>query len=183
MRKKTNAKTRAKNKSCQALETALTMEEKGRQFYEGAAATCKLDECRKMFLKLAEDEVVHARRIEEIHASVAADEGWCDWDEPVPTRGQFVDLIAKTVKKHGADVNAETSDVKALRIATEMETESIRFYSAQRDAVSGRVPKRFYGQLIMEETAHFRALTDMLYYLTDPAGWFRDQERGGLDGA
>ena len=43
--------------------------------------------------------------------------------------------------------------------------------------------KAFFNLLADIEHEHYVSLKDTQEYLTDPAGWFRRKDRGGLDGA
>jgi hypothetical protein len=37
--------------------------------------------------------------------------------------------------------------------------------------------------MVVEEKSHHKILEDAKLYLTDPSSWFREHEKGGLDGA
>lgn len=173
-----------KNQSaCDMLGIALEMEKKGRAFYEQAAQTCQLEECKRIFAMLVEDEKVHAQRIDRLFAALSGDQGWCEWDD----RGQKRDSLAQTMKtmtkKYGLKVSAKATDLEALQIAVGMEADAIKFYKTQLEANSDPLAREFLGQLVKEERSHYTALSDMKFYLEDPAGWFREKEKAHFDGA
>jgi rubrerythrin len=172
-----------KEKLCETLGQALALEDKGKSFYEKAAKSCQMEECRGIFKRLAADEDLHKARIQMIYDSLMADKGWCDWrdaGEPAPDLG---DLMRAAVRKFGRQAPTTASDVKALQLGIDMEAASMQFYSQLRQTYHNRLVKTFIAQLISEEITHYRTLTDMKFYLEDPAGWFQEHERGGLDGA
>jgi len=37
--------------------------------------------------------------------------------------------------------------------------------------------------MIAEEKDHYAVLTDLKFYLTNPEGWFQENEHHGMDGA
>ena len=160
-----------KDQACEMLAAALAMEDKGKAFYEKSARGCELEECRRIFERLAADEDLHKIRIQKIHDSLSADLGWCEWrdlGDPTPGLEKF---MATAITKLGRDLSPNSKDVKALDVGIEMEAASIKYYSRQRDLFHTRRVKQFLAQLVQEEIVHYRALKDMKFYLEDPAGW------------
>jgi len=169
--------------ACDMLAAALAMEDKGKDFYIKAARTCKLDECKRILTMLVDDEEVHKKRIQKISESLNGGEGWCEWDDQGQTHGDLAGMMNQAVKKHGESIRAETSDVEALATAIGIEGESIKFYKQKLDAAEGPVETEFLERMLVEERGHFATLSDMKFYLEDPAGWFQEKEKTGLDGA
>lgn len=169
--------------SIDMLAAALEMEEKGRAFYEKASASCQNSQCREIFSGLIKDEVVHTRRIEQIHASLLGSDCWNrNWETVGESQRDliqvFKDLAAGTREK----IKAGASDLEAVDIGLEFENASISFYQNHRAKATDSLEKAFLDQMILEEKEHWKALQDVRYYLTDPEGWFIEKERAGLDG-
>lgn len=43
--------------------------------------------------------------------------------------------------------------------------------------------RKFLTRIIEEEGEHYKALADLRFYYVDPANWFMEKSRSGLDGA
>ena len=165
------------------LSTALGMEEKGKAFYQRAVSTCKNDMGKEIFQTLMEDEDVHVDRIRSIYETLSGTQGWSGkWKELTIRHGDLGALFRDMAKKHGSKIVADTSDLEALDTGIDFEMRSVEFYEEQLSKATDPLEKEFIKKMVIEEKGHRAALTDMKYYLSDPAGWFREKERGGLDG-
>jgi rubrerythrin len=165
------------------LETALKMEEKGQAFYGEALKVCQSPQVLEIFSVLLEDEKVHMSRIRQIYASLTTSTGWPqDW-EKLPPRKELEALFRDLAAKTRNELNKNISDLTAIGIALEFEQASILFYQDHRARTTHPTEAAFLDQMVLEEKAHWRALEDTRYLLTDPEGWFMEKERAGLDGA
>jgi rubrerythrin len=169
--------------SIDILAAALEMEEKGRAFYKEAASSCHNLQCKEIFSALIEDELVHIRRIKQIHDSLTTSKCWTrDWETIKGSQKEvgalFKDLAAKAREK----IKAETSDLEAVDMGLDFEQASINYYQDHRTRATDPLEAAFLDQMIIEEKGHWRALKDTRYYLTDPEGWFIEKEKAGLDG-
>lgn len=174
----------ADDRSVQMLCAALEMEEKGKAYYEKALAASRNPLGREIFRTLIEDEIVHRKRIQTIYDGLLKKQGWKkDWEHlacPVQDWGTvFRDLAAK----YAQGGTAEADDLEAVEIARDFELKSIEFYESHRAQSTDPLEQAFLNQMILEEKSHYRALQDTHYYLTDPAGWFMEKEKAGLEGA
>lgn len=165
------------------FSTALEMEEKGKTFYEKAKGTCHNKLGREIFRILMEDEIVHFDRIKTIYKSLKGARGWSEeWKAMKIEHKDLGQLFRGMALKHGKNIKAETTDLEALNIGIDFELRSITFYEDQLHKATDPKEKEFIKQMIGEERSHHSALADMKYYLTDPASWFIESERVGLDG-
>jgi rubrerythrin len=171
-----------KNRSLKMLSTALEMEEKGRAFYERVVSTCKNSVGREMFKMLLEDEKVHMDRIKKIYESLSGREVWCSWDDLEAPHGNLTAIFRKMAKEHGSKISVDTDDLEALDVGIDFEARSVEFYEEQLKKATDKLETDFIKEMIVEEKEHYAALEDMKLYLSDPASWFRERERGGLDG-
>ncbi|MBW2558860.1 MAG: ferritin family protein [Deltaproteobacteria bacterium] len=165
------------------LSTALEMEEKGRAFYERAVSTCKNDMGKEIFQTLMEDEDVHMVRIRSIYETLSGKQAWSEeWKELKVKHADLGGLFRNIAKKHGPKIVVDTSDLEALDTGIDFEMMSVEFYEEQLKKATNSLEQEFIRKMVAEERGHHAALTDMKFYLSDPAGWFREKERGGLDG-
>ena len=176
--------TGKETKRLEIYSTALEMEMKGRDFYGKASGTCASELGRDMFRMLMEEEIKHVTRIREIQKSLSAGQEWPEQWEAVKVADQDLGRLFKEMaKKHGKKAKADAGDVEALEVGIDLETRAVDFYKEQQGKASHPLEKEFIEAMLVEERIHYRMLTDMKFYLTDPDGWFLEQERGGLDGA
>ncbi len=164
------------------LSTALEMEEKGKAFYERVVSTCKNSVGREIFTMLLEDEKVHMDRIKKIYDSLCEGEDWCTWDGSELPHSDLTAVFRKMAKDHGSKITVDTNDLEALDIGIDFEERSVEFYEEQLKKATDELETAFIKEMIAEEKSHYATLEDMKLYLSDPAAWFRERERGGLDG-
>lgn len=171
------------DRSMRMLSQALEMEEKGRAFYEKAAAACRSEPGKEIFRTLMNDEVLHMKRIKAIYESLGGRRAWTgDWKAYATGHGGLTTIFREMARRYGADIQADAGDIEALDIGIDFEKKSIDYYRKHVSTASDELEKAFIEQMIAEERDHFTALSDMKLYLSDPASWLREREHGGLDG-
>jgi rubrerythrin len=170
--------------SLEMLVAALEMEEKGKVFYQKAADSCQNPWCREIFSTLAEEEVIHSRRIKQIHEKINSAQCWTkEWETIKGSHQELGALFRKLAAQENKKIKAETSDLEAVDIGLDFESASLQFYQDHRTKTVDPIEAAFLDQMILEERKHQKALEDTRYYLTDPEGWFMEREHAGLDGA
>ena len=170
-------------RAMEMLSTALEMEERGRAFYERAVSTCKNDMGKEIFQTLMEDEDVHMIRIRSIYETLSGKQAWSEnWKELNVAHDDLGLIFEKMAKKRGPEIDVDTSDLEALNTGIDFEARSVEFYEKQLTKATDPLEQEFTRKMVTEERGHHAALTDMKFYLSDPTGWFREKERGGLDG-
>lgn len=165
------------------LATALTMEEKGRAFYEKAASESSNNFGREMCEQLRDYEDVHTARIKTIYKSLKGGAGWSeDWADLKPSQDLRA-MFQKLAAAHAKDMTANSGDLEILDVGLDFETKSIDFYSSHLAEATEAMERTFLEQMIAEEREHFRLLSDLRQYYKDPAAWMMEKERVTLDGA
>lgn len=166
------------------LATALTMEEKGKAFYQKAIEQCGNDLGQEIFRKLKADEDVHVERIQSIYASLTDNGAWSEeWKSHKVEHEDLGAFFRTLARKHGASIKADTGDIEALDIGIDFEQKAVTFYQEQLREASDELEREFIQHMITEEKGHHGALTDMKMYLENPEAWFLESERSLLDGA
>ncbi|MBW2631917.1 MAG: ferritin family protein [Deltaproteobacteria bacterium] len=170
-------------RAMEMLSTALEMEERGKAFYQRAVSTCKNDMGKEIFQALMEDENLHMVRIRSIYETLSGKQAWSEnWKELKVTHGDLGSIFEKMAKKRGSEIDVDTSDLEALDTGIDFEARSVEFYEKQLTKATNPLEQEFIRKMVAEERGHHAALTDMKFYLSDPAGWFREKEHSGLDG-
>ena len=173
-----------KNEKCLVmLRTALEMEQKGRRFYEKAAAECANEAAQEVFRRLGGEEIIHETRIKTISESLLADGSWtADWKSLAGHEESLASLLREIADKHRAEIKSNPTDIKAVEIGIDFETASVKFYKEHLNRATEPLEKEFIGQMVKEEEKHFLALTDTKFYLQDPDAYFMEKEHSHLDG-
>ncbi|MBA4394841.1 MAG: hypothetical protein C0407_14920 [Desulfobacca sp.] len=169
--------------SIEMLAAALEMEEKGKAFYNKAVNSCQNPQCQEIFSALAEEEVIHSRRIKQLYGTLTSGQDWTrDWESTKGSHKELGALFQDLASKEKTKIKAGTSDLEAVDIGLDFESASVKFYQDHRAKTADPIEAAFLDQMIREEQEHQKALKDTRYYLTDPEGWFMEKEHAGLDG-
>jgi rubrerythrin len=165
-----------------ALEVALNNELKERQFYLKHAKRTKHPLGQLMFERIADEELEHYQRLQELHKKWVKGERWPE-TVPLEVRGTNVkNILDNIISKIDETREARDDDLKAVRIAIDFEAKGSRFYAELSAMVSEPNEKQFFNLLSTIEHEHYLSLKDTEEYLTDPASWYRKTEHHSLDG-
>jgi rubrerythrin len=139
---------------------------------------------KEIFRMLMNDEVVHMDRIRQIYKRLEAGESWSEeWKSIQPDHEDLSTLFREMASAHGREVASGAGDIEAIDVGIDFEMRAITFYQEHLEQATDPLEREFIELLIREEKSHHAALSDMKLYLSDPAAWFGEQERLGLDGA
>ncbi len=170
-------------KRLDSLNVALTNEMREHEFYLNNAKRTTNSVGKAMFQQIASEELEHYERLQQLAEKWKKEERW---PETVPLKvkdTKVKDVLKDFVKKSAVAPPGDDDDLKAIGIAIDFEAKGAAFYARLRDETTEPREKAFFDLLAGIEQEHFASLKDTEEYLTDPAGWYRKTERGGLDGA
>ncbi|MFH1090274.1 MAG: ferritin family protein [Pseudomonadota bacterium] len=170
-------------KSLNMLNTALEIEEKGRNHYDTAARECRNELGREVFTLLRDFEVQHVARIREIYDSLKAGGQWSPEASSFTVVADLGEVFRRLAENLKDKAKAEADDLEALQVGISFESASIKFYQDQATAAEDPLEKRFTELMAAEERGHLNLLTDMKQYYVDPESWFMEKDRIHLDGA
>ncbi|MGQ9689528.1 MAG: ferritin family protein [Desulfobaccales bacterium] len=164
-----------------ALEDAIQMEVDGRQFYLEAAKKVQNDGVRQILEYLAESEVYHIKKFNEIYQSLQADPAWTEKlaEFKPPKSEPYACVLAMSQTEQGA---GGKDDLAALQTGLKMEQCSIDYYTKLAKETDIPLARRFFMSLAHEERGHYLMLLDMHNYLSDPADWFYITQKSMVDG-
>lgn len=166
-----------------ALEVALNNEMREHQFYLEHARKSTNPVGKAMFEQIAAEELEHHARLLELHGKWSREEKWPE-TLPLKVKDTAVkDVLAKMVRDASRVPAGDRGDLEALETAIDFEANGAAYYARLRDQVTDPRERAFFNLLADIEHEHYVSLKDTQEYLTDPAGWFRRKDRGGLDGA
>lgn len=155
----------------ESLDTAIELEEKGYNFYVEAAQNTDNEFSKKVLKSLAEQELIHKKRFEEIAAG-----------KDIVTEGLGQDDIEETIKGifEAADVKEKEDwkdgETDAYEKALEMEKKTYNVYKDMLSETDDEQEQVFLKALMKEESKHEESLQNVIYYLTDYTWWLADDE-------
>ena len=174
--------TTEQEKTLQALQTAIQMEIDGKEYYHNVSQSSDNKLGRELFQSLAAEEDMHRQKFEKIYNALRSKKAWPKVDFQ-PDRGKrLATIFAKGIEEMGSNVKAPASEIDAIQKAMDMENMTYDFYQNQSQKATYDVERDYYQALAAEERGHYLALLDYREYLSDPAGWFVNQEHPSLDG-
>ena len=157
------------------LEKSLSMEKEGRKFYLEGAEKIKNSLGRRMLLRLADDELNHINKINDIFASLSKNR-LSEIQIEKPKTAEFKDIFER-MKNHMQDAFAELTetgvdDSEIIHIALELEAHAKFYYEEASEKATDKTIKEFYKRLAVEEKSHYELLRNTHKYLENPALFF-----------
>jgi rubrerythrin len=165
-----------------ALEVALENEKREREFYLKNSKRTSHPLGSKMFAEIADDELEHFQRIQELYRRLK-EKG--KWPETIPFKvknTEVRELFKETVQTLEKSAKADPDDFDAIKIAIEFEAKGEKFYEDLAGMTDDIQEKSFYQVLSSIEREHLLSLKDTYEYFRDPEGWYQTKERHSLDG-
>ena len=165
-----------------ALEVALENESREREFYLKNSKRTSHPLGSKMFAEIADDELEHFQRIQELYRRLK-EKG--KWPETIPFKvknTEVRELFKETVQTLEKSAKADVDDFDAIKIAIEFEAKGEKFYEDLAGMTEDIQEKTFYQLLSSMEREHLLSLKDTHEYFRDPEGWYRIKERLNVDG-
>jgi rubrerythrin len=159
-----------------AVELAIKMETDAIAFYLKAAEKTSHLVGKKMFLAIIDDEKRHLDALSRIFKGLDL-----TFENVSPMRK------IKTVFEQNKDamlerVQATTDDLEALKIAMQMEKESVDFYEKAAKEASTKTERDLFESLVKEEIQHFTIFNNTYSFLTDSGNWYMWDEYSIVDG-
>lgn len=166
----------------EALNLALTNEQKERDFYLAHAKRTKDALGKQMFESIAADENEHYTRLVELHKKLEERNKWPDgFSIDIPTR--VTEALGRLVKEATNSPQGDDDDIAAIKAAIDFEHKGESFYEKLAEQAKDKAEKRFFTLLASMEREHRLSLEDTLEYFTDPEGWMESKGGRHLDGA
>ncbi len=163
-----------------ALKLAMEFEKEGLEYYHQARDKCKHPMGKKMFESLAEDEVLHMKRIKELFDSLL-DKG--EWPHQLPLpRTQIKTVFKEAIDTIDKDLKSDENDLEAIDWALKLERKGYEFYRDMSQKSSKQDEKDFFSVLAEEENTHIDVLQTTHEYLEHPWDFYLEEERSIFEG-
>jgi rubrerythrin len=160
----------------QALISAYELERKGLEFYLKCATASKNALVRRTIFSLAQAEINHIMKIDEISIAIEKAGSW-PAGKTAPAAPDIEINIKKFFETAGKDILKRDGDnTEVLRAAMQLERDSYNFYTDLAKKAGSDPERRFYEELKKQEEGHYEALENVHYYLTSTGDWFGKDE-------
>lgn len=156
-----------------AVKEAIKMEINGRDFYDHAAEVTHNELGKKMFQKLAQEEIKHIETFSRLISSILKGENWKRYIQDGELKGKspLVEELASRIK------HAEgKSEIEALSIAMGFEEKGIEFYKKSAVEVDDPQAREIFKKMCEEEKFHYDLLQAQYDSLTNSGFWFDSAE-------
>jgi rubrerythrin len=156
-------------KTAQAMKTAIEMEKSGHKFFTDAALQVKNEVGRKIFNRLAAEEMIHMRTFEKIFSELS---GGGDWKKALadtaPTeRMPYFDEARKQFQPTDLSVELEY-----LKKALDLERRAIAFFEKAVKEAETSEAKEVFQRILEEEKLHYDLIQSEIDSLSGDGFWF-----------
>lgn len=156
-----------------AIKEAIRLEINGRNFFNHASAITHNELGKKMFQRLAEEEVKHLKAFSDLFTKILQEKDWKKHIRDEELKGQSA-LIEKLAERMtGAKGKSE---IEALSIGMELEERAVQFFQKAAEEVDDPVAKDIFKQISEEEKFHYDLLQAQHDSLTNSGFWLDSAE-------
>jgi rubrerythrin len=152
----------------EAMKTAIQMEEEGRVFYEKAAQETGNNLGKKMFERLARDEIEHKDTFQKIFDAITSTEDWTGIAQQYSPKIGKLPIFEGEIEKKGSP---EPSELDALRTGMENEKKSVDYYEKVAGETDDPLAKELLTKIRDEEAYHYDLLQAQHDYLSRSGVW------------
>lgn len=165
-------------KTAQAMKTAIEMEKSGHKFFTEASEKVRHEVGRKMFARLAAEEIDHMRTFEKIFNEVT---GGSDWKEALGSlelarRVPYFDDARKEFKSEDQSV-----ELDYLRKALDLERNAMKFFEKAISEAESPEAREIFKRILDEEQAHYDLIQAEIDSVNGTGFWF-DVHEFHMDG-
>ncbi len=154
------------------IKESIRLEINGRGFFEHAESVTHNELGKKMFRKLAQDEIGHLTTFGQLFTSVIGSEDWKKFVHEEELKGKssvIEELKARIAKEEKEDRSGE---LEAIRIGMTLERNAIDFFEKSASETSDTKTKTIFNKICDEERFHYDLLQAQYDYVTNSGFWF-----------
>jgi rubrerythrin len=147
------------NKTIEILKTAILMEKRGYAFYSQVAEQTKVEEVKKIFAIMAEEEVAHIKYLTDQFSEYTKNAAFHKFNLPKDTQDSIAKaILSKDIKKK---LSAASYEAAAIAAAIDMENRAIQVYSERAKSATDTNEKALYQMLSDWERTHHKILYEL----------------------
>jgi len=155
------------------VHEAIKLEIRGREFFLGAAELTRNILGKKMFTRLADEELKHLEAFSRLFSAVMKSDQWkkAVADEQVKGKSEVIEgLMARMKRAEGQ------SEIEALRIGMELELKAIEFFRGCAEKGADPAAGEIFTRISEEERFHYDLLQAQHDSVTGSGFWLDSAE-------
>ena len=160
------------------ISEAIKLEINGQAFFNHAAEATGNALGKKMFTRLAQEEVKHLETFSRLFSSVIKSDDWKKQVRSEELKGPsaVIQQLADRMKRAEGK-----SEVEALRIGMELEQKAVEFFSGTAAGMAGAAAREIFEKIADEERFHYDLLLAQYDSVTGSGFWL-DSSDFKMDG-
>lgn len=155
------------------IRDAIKLEIRGKEFFLQAADLTPNSLGKKMFKRLAEEEVKHLEAFSKLFSAVIKSTEWKKDVKAEQLKGKSAVIEELVVRLEQAK---DKSDIEAIRIGMELELKAIDFFKAAAEQGDDPVAKEIFIKISDEERFHYDLLQAQHDSVTSSGFWLDSSE-------
>ncbi len=160
-----------------AILTAIQMEKDGYSFYIKAATQTESKMGKTIFESLAEDEQRHLDVFQKIFEDKVSKS---EWNDMIDSSKKYATIpIFPTNLNDAPGMDAESTEIDALRMAMDAEKEAIEYYGKIKENLEDLDIKKVISEIIEQEKNHYSLLEKEFNHINSTGYWFEFDYIGG----
>jgi rubrerythrin len=160
-------------RAAEAMKTAIEMEKSGHRFFLDAASKVRNEAGRKVFSRLAAEEINHLHIFSEIFSALTAGTSWQKAVAQIEPskRVPYFDDAKKQFKAEDLSV-----DLDYLRKALDLERKAISFFEKAIAEAETPDAREVFRRILQEEQGHYDLIQAEIDNVNGSGYWFDVQE-------
>jgi rubrerythrin len=155
------------------IQEAIKLEINGQAFFNQAAEITRNELGKKMFVRLAKEEVKHLEAFSRLFSSVIKSDEWKKQvgKEQLKGPSTVIEELAQRMKRAEGQ-----SEIEALRIGMELETKAVEFFTKSASGMDDAEAKEIFEKIADEERFHYDLLLAQHDSVTGSGFWLDSSE-------
>jgi len=154
----------------EAIKTAIQLEKDGQAFFNQAAEETSNELGKKMFRKLAGDEVRHLQTFKKMFQTITDPKTWKQLMASGSPQKRMLFFDQKAAQRTPAEKGA--GELNALQQALEVERKAITFFKETAQETDDPEAKRIFEAIAREEEGHYDLIQAQIDSVTHAGFWF-----------
>ena len=160
------------------IQDAIRLEINGQAFFNQAAEITHNELGKKMFVRLAQEEVKHLETFSRLFSQIIKSDDWKKQVRSEELKGlsPVIQELAQRIKRAEGQ-----SEVEALRIGMELEQKAVDFFTTSSTKMGDPAAKEIFEKIADEERFHYDLLLAQHDSVTGSGFWL-DSSEFAMDG-
>jgi rubrerythrin len=155
------------------IQEAIKLEINGQAFFNQAAALTQNELGKKMFVRLAQEEVKHLEAFSRMFSEIIKSDEWKKQVRSEQLKGPSAVIQELTDRMRRAE---RQSEIEALRIGMELETKAVDFFTKSAKSMDDPTAREIFERIADEERFHYDLLLAQYDSVTGSGFWLDSAE-------